>query len=74
MPLYTTQKLKIYNSLSGEKETFVPIHEGSIGMCMYAANGLQQCTPWKRANFYVIDIIFRYLLHLGYKALCTKYY
>jgi cysteinyl-tRNA synthetase len=28
MPLYTTQKLKIYNSLSGEKETFVPIHEG----------------------------------------------
>ena len=32
MPLYTSQTLKIYNSLSGEKETFVPINEGNIGM------------------------------------------
>ena len=35
MPSYNTQTLKIYNSLSGEKETFVPINEGSIGMYVY---------------------------------------
>ena len=32
MPLYNHQPLKIYNSLSGEKEPFVPVHEGNVGM------------------------------------------
>jgi len=32
MSLYKENTLKIYNSLSGEKEVFVPIHEGNVGM------------------------------------------
>jgi cysteinyl-tRNA synthetase len=63
MPLHTTQKLKIYNLFQGER-TFVPINEGNIGM---RPNGLQQ-QPRKCSNFMSFDIIFRYLLHLGYKV------
>jgi cysteinyl-tRNA synthetase len=35
MPLYKTQTIKIYNSLSGEKEIFKPIHEGNVGMYVW---------------------------------------
>ena len=32
MPLYQQQELKIYNTLTGEKETFKPLQEGHVGM------------------------------------------
>jgi cysteinyl-tRNA synthetase len=60
-------KLKIYNSLSGEKETFVPIHEGSIGMYVCRPTVYKYTLETMR-TFMSFDIIFRYLLHLGYKV------
>lgn len=36
MSLYKEQTLKIYNSLSGEKELFTPVHEEMLG-CMFVA-------------------------------------
>ncbi|MEZ7498921.1 cysteine--tRNA ligase [Flavobacterium sp. Arc3] len=68
MPLYTTQKLKIYNSLSGEKETFVPIHEGSIGMYVCGPTVYSNVHLGNVRTFMSFDIVFRYLLHLGYKV------
>ena len=68
MPLYTTQKLKIYNSLSGEKETFVPIHEGSIGMYVCGPTVYSNVHLGNVRTFMSFDIIFRYSLHLGYKV------
>jgi len=32
MKLYQKNAIKLYNSLSGEKELFLPISEGNIGM------------------------------------------
>jgi len=32
MQLYTSNPIKIYNSLTGKKEDFTPINEGHIGM------------------------------------------
>jgi len=32
MALYQSNELKLYNSLSGTKETFTPILEGNLGM------------------------------------------
>ncbi|MEO8933893.1 MAG: cysteine--tRNA ligase, partial [Xanthomarina sp.] len=32
MLLYEKQEIRIYNSLSGEKEIFKPIHKGYVGM------------------------------------------
>ncbi|PRZ27968.1 cysteine--tRNA ligase [Flavobacterium granuli] len=68
MPLYNNQTLKIYNSLSGEKETFVPIHEGNIGMYVCGPTVYSNVHLGNVRTFMSFDVIFRYLLHLGYKV------
>lgn len=68
MPLYNTQSLKIYNSLSGEKETFTPIHEGNIGMYVCGPTVYSNVHLGNVRTFMSFDIIFRYLLHLEYKV------
>ena len=61
-------KLTIYNSLSREKETFVPLHEDIVGMyvcgpTVYGDGHLGHARP-----AITFDIVFRYLRHLGYKV------
>lgn len=68
MPLYNTQTLKIYNSLSGEKETFKPIHEGNIGMYVCGPTVYSNVHLGNVRTFMSFDVIFRYLLHLEYKV------
>lgn len=68
MPLYQTQELKIYNSLSGEKEVFKPIHEGNVGMYVCGPTVYSNVHLGNVRTFMSFDIIFRYLLHLGYKV------
>ncbi|MBD0726475.1 cysteine--tRNA ligase [Flavobacterium sp. L1I52] len=68
MSSYNTQTLKIYNSLSGEKETFVPINEGSIGMYVCGPTVYSNVHLGNLRTFMSFDVIFRYLLHLGYKV------
>lgn len=60
--------LTIYNSLSRKKETFVPIHEGAVGMyvcgpTVYGDGHLGHARP-----AITFDVLFRYLRHLGYKV------
>jgi cysteinyl-tRNA synthetase len=68
MPLYKNYTLKIYNSLSGEKETFVPIHEGNVGMYVCGPTVYSNVHLGNVRTFMSFDMIFRYLLHLGYKV------
>jgi len=68
MSLYNTQTLKIYNSLSGEKETFAPIHEGNVGMYVCGPTVYSNVHLGNLRTFMSFDVIFRYLLHLGYKV------
>ena len=68
MPLYETQTLKIYNSLSGEKETFKPIHEGNIGMYVCGPTVYSNVHLGNVRTFMSFDVIFRYFLHLDYKT------
>ena len=68
MPLYKTQTLKIYNSLSGEKEVFTPIHEGNVGMYVCGPTVYSNVHLGNVRTFMSFDIIFRYFLHLGYKT------
>jgi cysteinyl-tRNA synthetase len=68
MPLYNTQTLKIYNSLSGEKETFRPIHEGNIGMYVCGPTVYSNVHLGNVRTFMSFDVIYRYLLHLNYKV------
>jgi cysteinyl-tRNA synthetase len=68
MSLYKDQNLKIYNSLSGEKETFTPIHEGNVGMYVCGPTVYSNVHLGNVRTFMSFDMIFRYFLHLGYKV------
>jgi cysteinyl-tRNA synthetase len=68
MPLYKTQTLKIYNSLSGEKEIFTPINEGNVGMYVCGPTVYSNVHMGNVRTFMSFDVIFRYLKHLGYKV------
>jgi cysteinyl-tRNA synthetase len=68
MPLYKSQQLKIYNSLSGEKEVFTPIHEGNVGMYVCGPTVYSNVHLGNLRTFMSFDVIFRYFQHLNYKV------
>ena len=68
MQLYQTNELKIYNSITGEKEVFKPITEGYVGMyvcgpTVYGDPHLGHARP-----AITFDVVFRYLKHSDYKV------
>tara|TARA_R110002111_G_scaffold155534_1_gene222342 strand:+ start:3461 stop:4942 length:1482 start_codon:yes stop_codon:yes gene_type:complete len=68
MSLYNSNKLKIYNTLSGEKEVFQPITEGHVGMYVCGPTVYSNVHLGNVRTFMSFDMIFRYLKHLGYKV------
>src|SRR5574343_133264 len=60
--------LKIYNTLSRQTEIFKPIHEGRVGMYVCGPTVYNNAHLGNARTFISFDIIFRYLLHLGYKV------
>ncbi|TXE07502.1 cysteine--tRNA ligase [Gelidibacter salicanalis] len=68
MHLYDKQQIKIYNSLSGEKEIFTPISEGYVGMYVCGPTVYSNVHLGNVRTFMSFDVIFRYLKHLGYKV------
>ena len=68
MPLYDTHQIKIYNTLSGEKEIFEPITAGHIGMYVCGPTVYSNVHLGNVRTFMSFDMIFRYFKHLGYKV------
>jgi cysteinyl-tRNA synthetase len=68
MLLYKKQTLKIYNSLSGEKEIFTPINEGNVGMYVCGPTVYSNVHLGNVRTFMSFDVIFRYLKHIGYRV------
>ncbi len=68
MQLYTTNSLKIYNTLSGEKELFTPLHDGNVGMYVCGPTVYSNVHLGNVRTFMSFDMVYRYLLHLGYKV------
>lgn len=68
MQLYEKQQVKIYNSLTGEKEVFKPISEGHVGMYVCGPTVYSNVHLGNVRTFMSFDVIFRYLKHLGYKV------
>lgn len=66
MQRYTPQPLRIYNSLSGQKEVFQPLKEGHVGMYVCGPTVYSNVHLGNCRTFISFDIIFRYLQHLGY--------
>jgi cysteinyl-tRNA synthetase len=62
------QALKIYNSLSKQKELFTPINEGHIGLYVCGPTVYNNVHLGNCRTFTSFDVIYRYLLHLGYKV------
>ncbi len=68
MPLYKQQEIKIYNSLTGEKDVFKPIYEGYVGMYVCGPTVYSNVHLGNVRTFMSFDMIYRYLLHLGFKV------
>ena len=68
MQLYKNNLLKIYNSISSEKETFKPINDGNIGMYVCGPTVYSNVHLGNVRTFMSFDMIYRYFLHLGYKV------
>ncbi|MDG1805724.1 cysteine--tRNA ligase [Flavicella sp.] len=68
MSLYKKNSLKLYNSLSKEKEVFTPINEGSVGMYVCGPTVYSNVHLGNVRTFMSFDLVFRYLKHLGYKV------
>jgi len=62
------QTLKLYNSLTREKEIFQPLHEGRIGMYVCGPTVYNDVHLGNCRTFISFDIIYRYLTALGYKV------
>ncbi|MUP46749.1 cysteine--tRNA ligase [Gramella sp. BOM4] len=68
MALYQEQSLKLYNSMTGEKEVFTPINEGNVGMYVCGPTVYSNVHLGNCRTFISFDLVFRYLKHLGYKV------
>ena len=62
------QDLKVYNSLSREKEVFKPIREGEIGMYVCGPTVYSDVHLGNCRTFVSFDVIYRYLKYLGYRV------
>ncbi|MBK6632981.1 MAG: cysteine--tRNA ligase [Chitinophagaceae bacterium] len=60
--------LKIYNTLSREKELFTPITPGMVGMYVCGPTVYSDVHLGNCRTFISFDIIYRYLVYLGYKV------
>lgn len=61
-------QLKIYNSLSGEKELFKPINEGAVGMYVCGPTLYSEPHMGNMRTFINFDLIYRYLLKSGLRV------
>ncbi len=62
------KQLKIYNSLSGEKEIFIPILERNVGMYVCGPTVYSNVHLGNVRTFMSFDFIYRALKFLGYKV------
>ncbi len=58
--------LTIYNSLSGEKEVFEPLHPGKVGMYVCGPTVYSNVHLGNVRTFMSFDFVYRTLVHLGY--------
>ncbi len=60
--------LKIYNTLTRDKEEFKPIVPGKVGMYVCGVTIYDFCHIGHGRTFVCFDVIVRYLRHLGYEV------
>lgn len=63
-----SEELRIYNSLSGEKEVFKPIREGYVGYYVCGPTVYSDVHLGNCRTFVSFDVIYRFLMDQGYKV------
>lgn len=61
-------ELKVYNSLTRSKELFEPINPPHVGMYVCGPTVYNDVHLGNVRTFLSFDVIYRYLMHLGYKV------
>ena len=61
-------ELKVYNSYSRQKEVFKPITPGHVGMYVCGPTVSGESHLGHARPYITFDVIYRYLMHLGYKV------
>lgn len=60
--------LKVYNSLTRKKEVFEPINTPYVGMYVCGPTVSGESHLGHARPFITFDVVYRYLIHLGYKV------
>jgi cysteinyl-tRNA synthetase len=60
-------ELKVYNSYTRQKEVFKPITPGHVGMYVCGPTVSGESHLGHARPYITFDVIYRYLMHLGYK-------
>ncbi len=60
--------LKVYSSYTREKEEFKPLVEGHVGMYVCGPTVSGESHLGHARPYITFDVVYRYLLHLGYKV------
>ena len=60
--------LRIYNTLTGKKEEFIPLHEKRVGMYACGVTVYDLCHIGHARSMVVFDSIYRYLRTRGYEV------
>jgi cysteinyl-tRNA synthetase len=63
-----SQELTLYNSMTRQKEVFAPLVEGHVGLYVCGPTVYSDVHLGNCRTFTSFDIIYRYLMHKGYKV------
>ncbi|MDA8238772.1 MAG: cysteine--tRNA ligase [Nitrospiraceae bacterium] len=58
--------MRIYNTLTGKKEEFIPVAEGKVGMYACGVTVYDHCHIGHARSAVVFDVMRRYMIHKGY--------
>ena len=60
--------LKIFNTLTRQKETFTPLEPGKVGIYVCGITIYDLCHIGHARTYVSFDVVMRYLKHLGYEV------
>jgi len=60
-------RMRIYNTLTGKKEEFLPVEEGKVGMYACGVTVYDHCHIGHARSAVVFDVMRRYMIYKGYK-------
>ncbi|MDD2851547.1 MAG: cysteine--tRNA ligase [Desulfuromonadaceae bacterium] len=66
--------LRVYNTLTGEKELFIPLTPGKAGMYVCGVTVYDYCHIGHARAYISFDIIYRYLKYAGYDVTYIRNY